>query len=77
MPNIDDDTNLDAPIWGAEKIALAAGLIRPDGSPDIDAAYYKLSMGYLPATKRGRMYVSSQRKIRGALLNAPNQHEAA
>ena len=71
------DINLDSPIWGAEKIARAAGLVNPDGSPDLDAFYYKASRGYLAVAKCGRMYVTTLRKLRDDLLNNPNKTEAA
>jgi hypothetical protein len=67
-----DINNLDAPIWGAAAIALAAGLIRPDGSPDEDAFYYKAARGYLAVEKRGRVYVTTRRKILEGLLNDPD-----
>jgi hypothetical protein len=72
-----NDTNLDAPIWGAEKIALAAGLVHPDGTANVDAFYYKTSQGYLAVAKCGGRYVTTLRKIRDGLLNNPNKTDAA
>jgi hypothetical protein len=69
--------DLDRLIWGAEKIGAAAGLFLPNGSVDLDATYYKLKRGYLPAQKVGRQYVSTSRRIRDGLLNAPDAPEAA
>ena len=71
-----DIADLDVPIWGATQIALAAGLVLPDGTPDLDRAYYKLRRNYLPARKVGREYVTTRRQLLDGLLNNPGKFEA-
>jgi hypothetical protein len=62
MPSAKSD--LDALIWGAANIAVAAGIVDAKGKPDLDRAYYKLKNHLLPARKCGREYVSTLREIR-------------
>ena len=54
-------------LWGAAQIAAAAGLFDEDGKPDEKKVYYLLENHLLPATKVGRVWVSSRSRIRRAL----------
>jgi hypothetical protein len=54
---------LDTPIRGMRMIALAAGYVTEHGEPDIKAAYYAYSQGRLDATKDGKLYVSTRRRL--------------
>ena len=56
--------DLDALIWGAEKIAVAANLVDQRGEPDLNRAYYLLKHKLLPASKAGKTYVSTLRRLR-------------
>ena len=63
--------DLDLPIWGAQQIAFAAGLLKPDGSPDERRVFYLLETKAIDGTKvghakRGR-WVSTLRRIRRSL----------
>jgi hypothetical protein len=49
--------DLDRPIWGVEAIAEAANL-----SPR--QTYHALERGYLPASKAGRRWVTTPRRLR-------------
>lgn len=51
----------DTPIWGAAKIAEAAGVTK-------DQAYHLLEQGRLPARKVGGRWVSSRARIRKFLV---------
>jgi len=54
----------DALIWGAEKIAVAANLVDERGKPDMNRAYYLLQRKLLPASKAGKTWVSTLRRLR-------------
>jgi len=56
--------NLDTPIWGARAIAIAAGLLDKRGKPRVRAAYHLLEKGLLPASKIGKTYTSTPRRLR-------------
>jgi hypothetical protein len=49
--------DLDRPIWGVEAIAVAANLTPRQ-------AYHALERGYLPASKAGRKWVTTLRRLR-------------
>jgi hypothetical protein len=53
--------DLDRPIWGVEAIAAAANLT-------LRQTYHALERGYLPASKAGRKWVTTPRRLR-ALFN--------
>jgi hypothetical protein len=57
------DEFLDAPIWGARRIAEVLNLRTPDGEPDERAAFYGLEKGYYDATKVGRLWSSTRRRL--------------
>jgi hypothetical protein len=56
--------DLDANIWGAAAIAVAANVVDEQGQPDMDKAYYLLKRKLLPASKVGKVYVSTLRRLR-------------
>ena len=49
--------DLDRPIWGVEAIAAAANLTPRQ-------TYHALERGYLPASKAGRKWVTTPRRLR-------------
>lgn len=49
--------DLDKPIWGVEAIAAAANLTPRQ-------TYHALERGYLPASKAGRKWVTTPRRLR-------------
>jgi len=53
----DQEDDLDRPIWGAEAIGKAANL-KPR------QAYHALEKGYLPASKAGRKWFTTNRRLR-------------
>ena len=61
------DEGLDTPIWNAETIGREAGLFKDDGRVDLRRTHYMLEKGLLPATKAGRQWTSTRRRIRSAL----------
>jgi hypothetical protein len=56
--------DIDVPIWGARAIAVAAGLVDKRGKPRDRAAYHLLAAGRLPASKVGKSYVTTVRRLR-------------
>jgi hypothetical protein len=56
--------DVDANIWGAADIARAANVVDENGEPDMDRIYYLLQRKLLPATKVGKGYVSTLRRLR-------------
>jgi hypothetical protein len=60
------DTDLDKPLFGAEEIGREAGIVDENGEVDLDRVYYYLAMGYLPASKFGRQWLSTPRRVRSA-----------
>jgi hypothetical protein len=59
----DNNPDLDMPRWGAEAIGRDAGLVNDDGTVNLRAVYYALEQGHLPATKVGKRWVSTRRRI--------------
>jgi hypothetical protein len=57
MPTEQAKENLDDPIWGVKAIASAAKLT-------IRQTYHALEQGYLPASKAGRKWVTTKRRLR-------------
>jgi hypothetical protein len=60
------DIELDRPIFGAIAIARAANLVDRKGRVEIRKAYRALKLGRIPASKFGREWVSTQRRILNA-----------
>jgi hypothetical protein len=54
------DTDLDAPLWGAEEIA-------PVIKRSLRQTYHLLQRGYLPAIKVGPLWTSTRRRLRRAV----------
>jgi hypothetical protein len=50
-------SDLDIPIWGVKAIAVAANLTPRQ-------TYHALENGYLPASKAGRKWVTTHRRLR-------------
>jgi hypothetical protein len=72
------EIDLDRPIWGARKIAEAAGLVDDNGEPDERSAYYQLEKGHLPGRKVGRLWTSTIRQLRSiAIKNTDQRGKAA
>jgi hypothetical protein len=59
----------DTPIFGAANIGLALGLTK-------SKAFYALERGFIPATKRGRIWTTTPRRLR-TWLNSDAKSEAA
>jgi hypothetical protein len=57
------DPVLDKPIRGARNIAAAVNLYNEAGEPDERAAYHALEAGHYDATKRGRTWESTLRRL--------------
>jgi len=62
MTSIPDD--LDAPIYGAKAIAIAANIRNENGELDLNKTYYLLAKKLLPASKIGNIYTSTTRRVR-------------
>jgi hypothetical protein len=58
--------DLDRLIWGVKAIAIAANLTTRQ-------AYHALEKGYLPASKAGRKWVTTPRRIRSAFTGEGRQ----
>ena len=56
----------DVPLWGAEAIGRAAGLITDDGSVDLRKTFRLLELQLLPARKIGKSWVTTPRQLRAA-----------
>ena len=54
---------LDKPVRGAAAIARVANLLTENGEPDERAAYYALESGHIDASKEGRKWISTARRI--------------
>ncbi len=67
MPADQTKDDLDRPIWGVEAIAAAANLTPRQ-------TYHALEKGYLPASKAGRKWFTTRRRLR--TLFTGGQHEA-
>jgi hypothetical protein len=61
MPSFDDD--LDRPVYGVREIARVLNLIDDRGEPDERRAYYALEQGYADASKLGRVWTSTKRRL--------------
>lgn len=57
------DPVLDAPIRGVANIAKAANIRNKKGKPDIRAAYYGLEAGHYDASKRGKQWETTLRRL--------------
>jgi len=58
--------NLDRPIYTAEAIGRAAELLDDEGNVDLRKTYHALEHGYIDASKFGRTWVTTLRRIRRA-----------
>jgi hypothetical protein len=57
------DPVLDKPIRGARNIAAAVNLYTEAGEPDERAAFHALEQGHLDASKRGKHWESTLRRL--------------
>jgi hypothetical protein len=57
----DDDSR--KKLWGVEAIGLAAGIVNDNGEVNISKTYRLLEAGLLPASKLGRLWVSTVGRI--------------
>jgi hypothetical protein len=69
----DIDENLDATLWGADLIGLAANVVDEKGAVDVRRTYYLLEKGLLPGTKVGRIWTSTRRLARSVTEGAVEQ----
>ena len=58
------DDHLDLTCWGARAIGVAANVVDKNGKPRMRAVYHLLENGLLPATKVGKTWVSTPRRLR-------------
>jgi hypothetical protein len=65
------DDQLDRPLYGVRPIGRAAHLVDSKGKVDVRKTYYALERGYIDATKFGRRWVTTLRRIRNAYVGAP------
>jgi hypothetical protein len=56
--------DLDLPLWGAEAIGREANVLDGDGNVDLRKTFYLLENKLLPATKVGKKWTSTKRRIR-------------
>jgi len=71
------DPILDKPIRGVRDIAIAANIVDENGEPDERAAYYALEAGHYDASKRGRIWESTLRRLLGPHLGHLTKQNAA
>jgi hypothetical protein len=62
------EEKLDAPIRGAAAIAEAARIHDEKGRPDARKAYYALECGHIDASKFGRKWITTLRRIRAGYI---------
>jgi hypothetical protein len=61
----DTSDDLDLPLWGAEAIGRVANVVDEDGTVNRRKVYNLLENQLLPATKVGKIWTSTKRRIRG------------
>jgi hypothetical protein len=59
---------LDQPLYGAEAIGRAAHFVDDRGRVEMNRTYRALEQGYLDASKLGKVWVSTLRRIRAAYV---------
>jgi hypothetical protein len=77
----DTIVDLDAPIWGAKAIGAVAGLFKKNGKKssgkktsdeddevDLRKTFHLLEIGAIDASKAGRLWVSTPRRVRTLFL---------
>jgi hypothetical protein len=57
------DPFLDSPLWGVKAIAEVLNLRDDNGEPDERRAFYILEKGYVDASKAGRAWTSTRRRL--------------
>jgi hypothetical protein len=63
------DDILDRPVYGAPAIAEILNLLDENGEPDLRAVYYALESGHIDASKFGKIWTSTKRRLLRAHLS--------
>jgi hypothetical protein len=63
-----NDRKLDDPLLGVRAIGREAKIFTENGRVDVRKTYYALEKGYIDATKFGRRWISTPRRIRSAYV---------
>jgi hypothetical protein len=66
-----DTSELDRPLYGAEAIGREAEMLDGKGKVDLNRVYYALERGHIDASKFGRVWVTTRRRIRSAFTGQP------
>lgn len=64
------DDKLDRAIYGAMPIGRAANIVDSKGRVDVRKTFYALEQGYIDASKFGRCWVTTLRRIRNGYVGA-------
>jgi hypothetical protein len=67
----DSSSDLDLPLWGAEAIGREANVLDSAGNVDLRKTFYLLENGLLPASKIGKRWATTKRRIRSVFAGAP------
>jgi hypothetical protein len=70
-PKSTDD--IDLPVEGAEAIAEVLNLFDKEGQLDTRRAYYILENGYCDASKPGRIWTSTRRRLLNPAFQSPDK----
>jgi hypothetical protein len=73
MSKLTDD---DTPLWGAEAIGVVAGCVTADGVVDLRKVYLLLEKNLIDASKVGRVWVSSRRRVHDSLRRGSKRRTA-
>jgi hypothetical protein len=68
--------HLDLPVYGVPAIAKELNLFDENGAPDTRRCYYMLERGYVDASKLGRIWTSTPRRLLGPHLGHLKQNTA-
>lgn len=73
-PQISDP---DQPVHGAENIAKVLNLVDAKGKPNTRRAFYLLEQGLVDATRMGRRWISTRRRLLGPIVSPRQNVDAA
>ncbi len=80
QPTTTPTERLDRPIWGVKEIGREAGLFKEDGEVNLRRTYYLLQNKRLGASKIGRIWTATPRRIQDAIAQGcpivPSQDDA-